>query len=163
MNWSRLREPRLGVMLHYSAGSYAGTLAWCRDPRAQVSYNWLISNDGKMSVIAPPSERAWHAGVCRPSHAKLRYHDANSAFYGIALALSAGMEASPLAYRMVTSACAGLFLKHGWPLSETWRIVGHNEECWPRGRKVDPTGPDPAKPVLDINRVRQMLGAGTWT
>ena len=51
------------VVLHHTAGSYAGSVAWCADPASRVSYHCIVSKDGKRTVLADPDERAWHAGV----------------------------------------------------------------------------------------------------
>ena len=51
------------IVLHHTAGSYAGSVAWCADPASRVSYHCIVSKDGKRTVLADPDERAWHAGV----------------------------------------------------------------------------------------------------
>jgi AmpD protein len=33
------------------------------DPRSAVSYHCIIARNGKRTVLAPPTARAWHAGV----------------------------------------------------------------------------------------------------
>jgi len=159
-NWGRLREPRIGVMLHYDgSASDAGAVAWLtRDPRCKVSYNWLVLDDGQLVGVAPADARAWHAGVCRASAELLVYRDANSAFYGIAVAATAGQRATPAQSATVTRLVRSLFRSHGWDLhADSWRLVGHESEAWPRGRKHDPTGPDPAHPVLAVDLVRGAL------
>lgn len=156
-----LREPRLGVMLHYDASaSDEGSLAWLRDPRIRVSYNWLILDNGSQHTIAPIDARAWHAGVCRSSDpVRLPYKDANSAFYGISLAARPPDVATEAAKDAMARLVVSLFARHGWPLSEVWRIVGHGTEAWPRGRKIDPVGPDPRHPVLDPEWIRTAISA----
>lgn len=158
-NAGPLREPRQGVMLHFSAGTFTGTVAWCRDPQSKVSYNVVLGPvPGQRTVLASDAQRAWHAGVCRSSTSQLPYRDANSAFYGVAVAT--GNPAKPVTawqFEAVVSECVRLFSLHGWPLTEGWRIVGHDTEAWPRGRKMDPTGTDPAKPILSVAAVRAAL------
>ena len=51
------------IVLHHTAGSYAGSVAWCADPASRVSYHCIVSKDGKRTVLADPDERPWHAGV----------------------------------------------------------------------------------------------------
>ena len=51
------------VVLHHTAGSYAGSVAWCMDPISRVSYHAIVAKDGKRTVLADPDERTWHAGV----------------------------------------------------------------------------------------------------
>lgn len=156
MNANAPKEKRVGVMVHYSAGSYASTCDWCRQPKSGVSYNEVIGPKGEVDVIVPDTLRAWHAGVCRSSDPKrLPYRDANSAFYGIAL--SGGPPTLPTARQkeVLVQQIRAAFDRFGWDRSETWRIVGHDTEAWPRGRKQDPTGPDKARPWLSLAAIRE--------
>lgn len=153
-NWNALKEPRLGIALHYTAGSYEGSVAWCQHPASQVSYQWIVAQDGRSTLIAPWEARAWHMGVCRSSDPeRLPYRDANSAFLGLALAASDKERITDLAFRLLVGTIRTQFRYHGWDLTETWRIVGHDSEAWPRGRKVDPRGTGP-EPVIDLAAVR---------
>lgn len=147
-NFGKLREPRVGIMLHYDgSGSDDGAVEWLLfDPRCKVSYNWLILDDGTVRDIAPMDARAWHAGICRPSRPELVYADANSAFYGIAVAAKPGDLATSAQVAMVEQLCFALMRRKGW--TEGWRITTHKAEAWPRGRKVDPDG------VLDVEQIR---------
>lgn len=154
-NWGDLSEPRMGIMLHYDeSGSDDGAVEWLLfDRSCKVSYNWLILDDGTVRDIAPDEKRAWHAGVCRSSDPKrLPYVDANSAFYGIAVAAKHSERATPAQWRIVIELCIALMQKHGWPASDTWRIVGHRTEAWGRKRKDDPDGH--LGVVLDTHAVR---------
>src|SRR5262245_2136016 len=74
-NFNELKEPRRGVMLHYDdSSSDAGAVAWFTDPECQVSYNYLVLDDGSYVPIVPEGKRAWHAGVCKTSNsARLPY------------------------------------------------------------------------------------------
>lgn len=115
----------------------------------------LVLDDGRAYVIAPLDARAWHAGVCRPSGPPLKYRDANSALYGVSIAATDGERATPAQVAAVVDVCRTLAARHGWDLAaEPWRITGHSAEAWPRGRKVDPEGSDPAKPVLSVTEIR---------
>lgn len=174
-NFNALREPRVGVMLHYDdSASDSGAVAWFTDPDCQVSYNYLVLDDGSYVPIIPEGKRAWHAGVCRSSEpARLRYADANSAFVGIAVATNGKIPATAAQRETVAWLTRREFQRHGWSLAETWRIVGHDAEAvWPssaetpvhlrgkRGRKIDPTGPKPERPILSTQQVRAMVSAG---
>lgn len=159
-NWNRRREERIGIMVHYDdSASDAGAQAWLmEDPACKVSYNVLILDNGSRVEVTPTDARAWHAGVCRPSDPRLRYRDANSAFYGVALAQDWNDPVTDAALLSLVGWCATIFRLHGWGLkTEGWRIVGHDTEAWPRGRKVDPTGLDKAHPVLSVARVRELV------
>ena len=51
------------IVLHHSGGSYAGGVAWIKNPASRVSYHCLVAPDGKRTVFAIPEQRTWHAGV----------------------------------------------------------------------------------------------------
>jgi N-acetyl-anhydromuramyl-L-alanine amidase AmpD len=154
-----LKEKRMGVMLHYDGStSDAGGLGWFADPGCTVSYQDGVDDAGVVHEIAPASARAWHAGVCRSSDPRrLPYVDANSAFYGVAILTNEKTGATILQTLVVAARVRHYFAKEGWPVTETWRIVGHDTEAWPRGRKIDPTGPAPANPILSVADIRRLL------
>lgn len=153
-----LREPRLGVMLHYDdSKNDRGSVAWFGDPRCKVSYHWLVLDDGSYVGIAPLTARAWHAGVCRPSEPRLQYGDANSAFVGIAAATDGNQEVTALQLLTIAVLTREVFAYEGWSLQDLWRIVGHDTEAWPRGRKMDPTGPQARNAILSVTNVRQLV------
>ena len=156
-NWNTPLHDRVGVMLHYDASrSDKGALWWLtKDPACRVSYHVLVTDDGTPYLIAPLESRAWHAGVCKPSDPKLRYRDANSGFYGVSIAATDGDTATGPQVQGVIAVCAELAQREGWDFAaEPWRIVGHSSEAWPRGRKADPEGSDPNRPVLSVDAIR---------
>jgi N-acetyl-anhydromuramyl-L-alanine amidase AmpD len=158
-NYGKLTEERLGVLLHYDdSASDPGAVEWLlKDARCKVSYNWLVLDDGRVVEVAPADKRAWHAGVCKPSSRQLPYRDANSAFYGIAWAGRDQQAITPAALVALLDLVRGLFTAHHWPLTDSWRITGHDREAWPRGRKIDPTGTEKARPVLSVELVQLLL------
>jgi N-acetyl-anhydromuramyl-L-alanine amidase AmpD len=162
-NWqATLREPRIGILLHYDASrSDRGALSWLTaHPDCAVSYHVLILDDGAAYQIAPLDSRAWHAGPCEPSDpVRMRYRDANSALYGVSIAATDGEVATPAQFGAVVEVCRLLAARHGWDLQqEGWRILGHNTEASPRGRKTDPVGSNPKRPVLSVDAVRAAFG-----
>ena len=153
-----LREIRKGVMLHYDASrSDAGAVVWLSPPDIRASYNLIVYDDGSWTTVAPLEARAWHAGKCRPSEGVVAYEDANSAFYGIAILNSGREDVTPR--QMITTAwlTRRLFLRHGWSVGEIWRLTTHSAEAWPRGRKIDPEGPDPLNPILSRADILDLL------
>lgn len=152
---ARLFEPRQGCCLHFDASKNdKGAVAWFADPRCEVSYQWLVTDDGKAHRLAPDDARAYHMGVCRPSEG-FKYKDANSAFYGVAIAATDGDTCTPLQFATVVRLCAGYCQKHRWAVD---RITGHKDEAWPRGRKHDPEGSTGVLKVKDVrDAVEQML------
>ncbi|MBV9879050.1 MAG: N-acetylmuramoyl-L-alanine amidase [Gemmatirosa sp.] len=175
-NFNALKEARRGVMLHYDdSSSDAGAVAWFTDPECKVSYNYLVLDDGAYVPIVPDGKRAWHAGVCKTSDpARLPYADANSAFVGIAVATNDKTPATPAQIETVVWLTRREFERNGWPLTDGWRIVGHDSEAiWPsdadtpvnlrgkRGRKIDPRGPDATRPILSTATVRARVAGST--
>jgi N-acetyl-anhydromuramyl-L-alanine amidase AmpD len=171
-NFNNLKEPRIGVMLHYDdSTSDSGALAWFKDPECKVSYNYLVLDNGDYVPLLDEEKRAWHAGLCRTSSpARLRYNDANSAFLGISVATNGKIPATAAQLETVAWLTRRYFQKKGWPLSETWRIVGHDTEAvygqnadvpvhlrGKRGRKIDPTGPKKDRPILSVAEVRKRV------
>jgi N-acetylmuramoyl-L-alanine amidase len=51
------------IVLHHSDGSYLGGCEWIADPVSKVSYHVLIARDGRRTVFANDTDRAWHAGI----------------------------------------------------------------------------------------------------
>src|SRR5690349_17106410 len=93
----KLNEKRLGVMLHFDGSKNdRGSVAWMWDPEFKLSYNLLVLDNGKVERIAPDTARAYHAGECQSSDPRLPYRDANSAFYGVAIAATDGDTATGL-------------------------------------------------------------------
>ena len=166
-NWGKLTEARVGVMLHFDASvSDAGAVSWFTHPDCHVSYTWLVLDTGNIIPIAPQDTRAWHAGCCKSDDSRLVYRDANSAFYGIALAATKGDVATREAKRSIVALCLHCFELEGWPITEAWRIVSHRSQAvyckghpkaGQRGRKSDPEGDDLAHPVLNTNEIRALV------
>jgi len=86
------------VVLHHTAGAYAGSVAWCMNPASQVSYHCIIKRDGERTVLASDNQRTWHAGV---SNWKGR-NDLNSWSLGVAFEGDTNKE--PLSKEMIESA-----------------------------------------------------------
>lgn len=172
-NFNDLKETRIGVMIHFDdSGTDESAMAWFEDPDCKVSYNYLVLDDGSYVVIAPDKYRAWHAGVCAPSDpTKLAYRDANSAFVGIAAATNARIRATPEQHFTIAWLTRKVFEEHSWPLTDTWRITGHDAEAvFPRllngkphpqagqrGRKIDPTGFHKEDPIVSLTRLRDYM------
>jgi N-acetyl-anhydromuramyl-L-alanine amidase AmpD len=50
------------VVIHVTEGTYVGSVAWLRDPRAHASVNFVVSREGRVSELVPLHDIAWHAG-----------------------------------------------------------------------------------------------------
>lgn len=61
-NRSRVLSPK-GIVLHHTAGSFAGSVAWCLNPKAKVSYHAIVNLNGDMTILVPDNSCAWSNGV----------------------------------------------------------------------------------------------------
>ena len=61
-NSSRTMKPE-GIVLHHTAGGYSGSVSWCLNPKAKVSYHCIVNTNGERTVLVPDNVRAWHAGI----------------------------------------------------------------------------------------------------
>jgi hypothetical protein len=51
------------IVVHTPEGGYAGTVGFCMNPAADVSYHLLIKKDGtEATQLVPWTRKAWHAG-----------------------------------------------------------------------------------------------------
>ena len=50
------------VVVHVAEGSFAGTVAWFRNPRARVSAHYVVSRRGEVTRMLPHTRAGWHAG-----------------------------------------------------------------------------------------------------
>ncbi|MDB4876478.1 MAG: hypothetical protein JWM41_2924 [Gemmatimonadetes bacterium] len=154
---------RRGIMLHFDDSSNdTSAEEWFHDPACHVSYNRLYLDTGDVVQITPSLESAaWHAGVCVTPNA-------NRVFYGLSAATDTRTPATTKQLEAIAHDCAALFLLNKWPATDvTVRIVGHEDEaCFASGklgRKIDPTGIHPDRPILSKvavrHRVLELLGA----
>src|SRR5262245_46732260 len=64
-NYTQAKRPADAIrfiVIHVSEGSFFGTVAWLRDPRAHASANFVVGRDGKVQELVPLHDIAWHAG-----------------------------------------------------------------------------------------------------
>jgi len=140
-------------MLHFDDSSNdSSAVEWFTDPACHVSYNRLYLDNGDVVQITPTMEHAaWHAGVCRTPNA-------NRAFYGLSAATDTKTLATSKQGESMARDCAALFQLNKWPVSDVGkRIVGHEDEAMPKGRKIDPTGLHAGRPILSTVAVRRRV------
>jgi N-acetyl-anhydromuramoyl-L-alanine amidase len=61
-NKGRILSPK-GIVLHHTAGSYSGSVSWCLNPKARVSYHAIVNLNGDMTILVPDNSQAWANGV----------------------------------------------------------------------------------------------------
>ena len=117
------------ILLHHTAGAYAGSVAWCTNPASRVSYHCIVARDGRRTVLADPTQRTWHAGVSEWQGRS----DCNSFMVG--LAWEGNTNEDSLEEPALQSACEYLLpiiKEFEIPL---WNIVRHADVA--PGRKDD--------------------------
>lgn len=51
------------IILHHTAGNFDGSVSWCLNPSAKVSYHYIINpKNGNRVQLVWDTKRAWHAG-----------------------------------------------------------------------------------------------------
>jgi len=48
-----------GVVIHIAEGSYEGTIAWCKNPSANVSAHFVIGKNGQIAQLVDTDDTAW--------------------------------------------------------------------------------------------------------
>ena len=120
------------IIVHHTDGAYAGSVAWGMDPVSRVSYHCIVSQLGKRTVLALPTQRTWHAGKSswqgRP--------DANS--WSIGVAFEGNTYISPPSPAAILSAIEYLLPiieDHKIPLANLLRHAdvspGRKDDCSP--------------------------------
>jgi len=117
------------VVLHHTAGSYAGSVSWCLNPKSRVSYHCIVKRDGERTILAEDNKRTWHAGKSRWKGR----NDLNS--WSLGLAFEGDTYEEPLSKEMIESAIEYL-LPRMKKLSLTIKDVTDHRTVSP-GRKND--------------------------
>ncbi len=61
-NWEPRTKEVSAVVIHYTEGSYAGTISWFKNCDAEVSAHYVIrSADGQVTQMVLEKDKAWHA------------------------------------------------------------------------------------------------------
>ena len=154
-----VRVETLGV--HWSGGGFAGTLDWIgrrewKGERIYASYHALFGARGQVAYPVALERAAYSVGRSRADDPRFGWTTAgNSASENVALA--GGPPAPPTAVQRahLIAWLTARMRAHGWGADDAWRIRGHHQLAWPRGRKPDPVGSG----WLDLDAVRRAVAA----
>ena len=81
-NQSGTIKPKF-IVLHHSSGSHDGTKSWILQDRSNVSYHYLIADNGNRTQFVYDSKKAWHAGKSKyENYVGLNSHSIGISFYG---------------------------------------------------------------------------------
>jgi N-acetyl-anhydromuramyl-L-alanine amidase AmpD len=148
--------------VHWTGGSFAATLDWIgrseyAGKRIYASYHMLIGPRGEIAYPVAWDRAAYSLGVSRAHDARFTWTRAgNSAAENFALAGAPPRKPTPIQVELLVEALAERMRARGFGADDTWRIVGHDEVAWARGRKSDPQGQGwlPLGPVRDAVRAQ---------
>ena len=129
-----------GIVLHHTAGSYAGSVSWCLNPASQVSYHCIVDLNGDRTFLAKETQRAWHSGRSIFKGVS----DCNSFMLGIAVSGNTyNRELTPEEINSV--ACLSVNYMHKWDF-QIENITTHREVS--PGRKAD-ISPKAEKQIME--------------
>ena len=121
------------IVIHSTAGSLDGALAWLCNPNSKVSAHYVIARSGDIYKLVPLSRAAWHAGYCP------NFPNANRRSIGIELEQLPDQPPTPEQLdslkRLVAQIRQHFTIKH---------IVGHKE--------INPRKRDPFHMNMDLFR-----------
>lgn len=140
------------LILHSMAGSFAGSEAWFKNPKSQVSAHYLVSKTGQLLNMVRPENRAWHCYLLNGTSIGIEHEDnqhSNTDPHWV----------TPEMWEASTSLAAALVKKYDIPLDH---ILGHNDPfVTGLARKAGKPGMihgDPGK-FFDISKYRLAVQA----
>lgn len=134
------------IVLHHSSGSHDGSKSWILQDKSNVSYHYLIADDGSRTQFVYDTKKAWHAGKSEyENFVGLNSHSVGISFYGNT------HERTPNKLEIDSCAkkCIYLMDKFSIPVE---RIITH-KMCAP-GRKDDCSE---ETYQLVLNRINELL------
>jgi N-acetyl-anhydromuramyl-L-alanine amidase AmpD len=93
-----------GFVIHKTEGSFESAVNWCINTKSQVSYHFIIKEDGEDICLVMPENTAWHAGLVRDPQTELTKAGPNPNLYTIGIALSGYASEPPTASQIVKCA-----------------------------------------------------------
>jgi len=135
--WKDRKDPETGkkylpraIVLHITDGSYGSTMNWIKDPRSQVSYNYVVHHNGVKEVV-PEKDAAWANGhVVRPTWQGLLVEDGevvNPNLYTISVSVvNRGGVPSWNTWKNWVKLCREIRHRHGWDITPI-NVVNHFE------------------------------------
>lgn len=144
-----------GVVLHIAQGSFEGTIAWQKNPAAEVSSHFVVGEDGAIAQVVDTDITAWTQAA------------GNGHWMSIE---NAGFSGNPLTAAQVES-CARLYARgvtdYGWPLQATDSTSGRGLGWHGMGGNAWGGHPDcPGQPIINqrgaiLARATQLLNQPT--
>ncbi len=61
-NFSTATNNKDTIVIHIAEGSYAGTISWFKNCASEVSSQYVVAYDGRITQMVRENQSAWHAG-----------------------------------------------------------------------------------------------------
>lgn len=129
------------IVIHTTGGSSIGAIKWCLDVKSQVSYHYIVKEDGTLIELVPQENIAWHAGkILKPTWKGLiEKENPNNYTLGIAFAGTAEEGPNIKQFLQMAYLIKELSVKFKIDIDRE-HIIGHNEiradkDC--PGQKLD--------------------------
>ena len=91
-------------VIHKTEGSFKSAVKWCTDPKAQVSYHFIIDFNGDDICLVMPENTAWHAGLVRNPQKFVEYLGKNPNLTTIGIAMAGYASEPPTASQIAKCA-----------------------------------------------------------
>ena len=75
-------------IIHRTEGGFKGSIEWCKNTDAQVSYHFIINETGEVHELVDTDNIAWHAGLMKNPLIMAKYLGPNANICSIGIALS---------------------------------------------------------------------------
>jgi N-acetyl-anhydromuramyl-L-alanine amidase AmpD len=133
------------VVIHTTEGSYGGTVAWFRNPKARVSAHYVVGRGGESTQMVPLTRGAWHAGNGTTNRRSVGIE--HEAYAHVAWTLTDAQ------YRASARIAAGVLRSRLLPIDRR-TLIGHREvpHPWRRGRFGGYSGRTDPGPYWDWTR-----------
>jgi N-acetyl-anhydromuramyl-L-alanine amidase AmpD len=93
-----------GFVIHMTEGSFQSGIDWCTNPKSQVSYHFIIDQNGDDICLVMPENTAWHAGLIKDPQTDFIKHGSNPNLYSIGIAMAGFASAGPTARQIAKCA-----------------------------------------------------------
>lgn len=158
------------ICVHWTGGSYAGSVSWCLDPKSQVSYHTIIGPKAERSDIVPYEFAAWSVGWAKTIDPRVvfvsdnKVCQSNHASESVALAGCPPKKPTDEQIQALVLWITERFRALGWTADDIWRIWGHDQcATFPPGhkkfgqfgRKDDPQGQE----WLNLQEIKDLVYA----
>jgi N-acetyl-anhydromuramyl-L-alanine amidase AmpD len=115
-------------VIHMTEGSFESAVNWCNDQKSQVSYHFIIDEQGNDNCIVMPENTAWHAGKRVESKKYTEYLGVNANLTTIGIALAGFAENGPTIKQITKCAELIKYLANYYNIKlDRTTVIPHND------------------------------------